>query len=121
MFGNRTVRSPFTEVSEIRSNNAASNRSRIALTRVFSSVKVAAAHSAAFPSATIEATFSVPARRFFSWLPPIIEGLNAQRLLTYSAPTPFGPCSLCADNARELIVVSASRMGIFPTVWMASV
>ena len=42
----------------------------------------APAHSAAFPKATIDATFSVPARRLFSWLPPMSDGLNADRLFT---------------------------------------
>ena len=56
LFGKRAARSPFTKASGIRSSNPTSNRSRISRTRVFSSAKAAPAHSAAFPSATIDAS-----------------------------------------------------------------
>src|SRR5688572_16434033 len=82
VLGRRASRSPFTKVSGTFSRTPVSKPSRIARTRVASSARDALAHSAAFPSATIDATFSVPARRLFSWLPPINDGLNAHRLLT---------------------------------------
>ena len=55
--------------------------------------------SAALPKPTMPGTFSVPDRIPCSWPPPSICAVRRTRGLrrrTYSAPTPFGPCILCA-------------------------
>ena len=45
-------------------------------------------------SPTIAGTFSVPERRSRSCPPPMSIGSNGVPRRRYSAPTPFGPCSL---------------------------
>jgi len=46
---------------------------------------------------TIAATFSVPARRSFSWLPPNRIGSGCRGDRTNKAPAPFGPWNLWAQ------------------------
>ncbi len=65
------------------------------------------ASSAALPRPTMPATFSVPARCRRSWLPPTISGSIGVPRRTYIAPTPFGPCILCALIEHKMAAESA--------------
>src|SRR5436190_11798280 len=74
VFGIRAAPAPFTDAPLTLSKIALSKRSRIERTCVLSADRYSAASSAAFPRPTIDATFSVPPRRPFSWPPPAIKG-----------------------------------------------
>lgn len=52
----------------------------------------------ASPNAQICGTPSVPGRRFFSCPPPKLCGKMRTPLFTYSAPTPFGACTLWPET-----------------------
>ena len=54
-------------------------------------------------------------------MPPRISGLYFTPLRTYSAPIPFGPCSLCPDKESMSISVVLRLIGVFPTACTASV
>ena len=69
----------------------ASRRSRSAASRAASSAILPRASRAATPRPTMPATFSVPARRLRSCLPPVISGAAAAPRRIQSAPTPLGP------------------------------
>src|SRR5437867_7798511 len=73
VFGIRDAPAPFTDAPVTVSSTDFSNRSRIERLLHFSSARYLAASSAAFPSPTMAATFSVPPRRPFSWPPPAIN------------------------------------------------
>src|SRR5438093_8021110 len=82
VFGIRGAPAPFTDAPLTVSSTAFSNRSRMDWMLHFPSARYFAASSAAFPRPTIDATFSVPPLRPFSWPPPAINGLKRVRLLT---------------------------------------
>ena len=82
VFGIRGAPAPFTDAPLTVSSAAFSNRSRMDWMLHFPSARCFAASSAAFPRPTIDATFSVPPLRPFSWPPPAINGLKRVRLLT---------------------------------------
>src|SRR5437899_12903212 len=82
VFGVRGAPAPFTDAPLTVSSTAFSNRSRMDWWLHFLSARYFAASSAAFPRPTIDATFSVPPLRPFSWPPPAINGLKRVRLLT---------------------------------------
>src|SRR5437763_10450065 len=82
VFGIRAAPAPFTAAPFTVSRIAFSNRSRMERTCVFPSDEYWDARSAAFPRPTIDATFSVPPRRPFSWPPPRINGRKRVRRLT---------------------------------------
>ena len=60
-------------------------------------------------------TFSVPARRFRSWRPPVITPAMGVPRRTHSAPAPFGPPNLCADSESRSTPSAATSTGILPT------
>ena len=66
-------------------------------------------------------TFSVPARRFRSCLPPVrIAAMRVPRLIQ-SAPAPFGPLNLCAESDSRSTPSARTSTGIFATDCTASV
>ena len=79
------------------------------------------ASRAATPIPTSAGTFSVPARRLRSCLPPVSIGCIRVPRLIHSAPAPFGPLNLCADSDSKSIPSARTSTGIFPTDWTASV
>ena len=77
------------------------------------------ASAAATPKPTTPGRFSVPPRRPRSWLPSMSGG-SSNPLRTTSAPTPFGPCSLCAEQDSRSTPHSPKLTGTRPTAWVAS-
>ena len=63
--------------------------------------------------------FSVPPRRWRSCLPLNSAG-QARPLRTISAPTPLGPCSLCAETDHRSAPLASKRAAVLPTSWVAS-
>ncbi|TWH93437.1 hypothetical protein IQ17_06983 [Bradyrhizobium daqingense] len=120
VFAKRLRMSPSTTHSPLR-KIPCSRRSRNAPMRMRSGSSRSAASSAAFPSPTIPGIFSVPARRPRSCDPPQISGWNFVPLRKYNAPTPFGPCSLCADSESMSIVLSFRFKRTLPMACTASV
>ncbi len=66
-------------------------------------------------------TFSVPARRLRSCLPPVMNGSIRVPRLIHTAPAPFGPLNLCAESDSRSTPSARTSTGIFPTAWTASV
>lgn len=65
----------------------------------------------------------VPDLNPFSWPPPFIYATNLTLgfLLTYKAPTPFGPYILCPEIESKSIFIKFTSIGIFPKPYAASV
>src|SRR5208337_842447 len=95
VLGTRGAPALLTPTWSMLSTMVRSMRSRSAAIRsTLPSVNPWRAISAALPSPTMPARFSVPARRERSWRPPYNSGCNNVPLRTYSAPAPIGPCIL---------------------------
>ncbi len=58
------------------------------------------------------ATFSVPARRFRSCLPPVRIAVTRVPRLIQSAPAPFGPLNLCAESDSRSAPSARTSTGI---------
>jgi len=82
VFGSRAAPAPLTDAPLTTLSTDFSNRSRRERMLHCPSARYLRASSAAFPSPTIDATFSVQPRRPFSWPPPAINGLKRVRRLT---------------------------------------
>src|SRR5688572_885357 len=91
VLGTRGERTPFNAVPATLRRMPSSRRSRSAVSRVPSESILAIASRAATPIPTIPATFSVPARRLRSCLPPVRGGWSRTPRRIHRAPTPFGP------------------------------
>ena len=81
----------------------------------------ASASSTARAMPTARATASVPARRPPCWAPPRRRGAKEVPFLTRSAPTPFGPWTLCAEIVARSTGNSSRSRRRLPTTWTASV
>ena len=66
------------------------------------------------PGRRSPATFSVPARRLRSCLPPVIVGCIRVPRLIHSAPAPFGPLNLCAESDSRSTPSARTSTGILP-------
>ena len=66
-------------------------------------------------------TFSVPARRLRSCLPPVRIGCIRVPRLIHNAPAPLGPLNLCADSDSRSTPSARTSTGILPTDCTASV
>src|SRR5205807_4398622 len=82
VFASRVAPAPLTDVPFTVSSTDFSKRSRMERILHLFSRRYFRAISAAFPRPTIDATFSVPPRRPFSWPPAAINGLKRVRRLT---------------------------------------
>ena len=82
VFGSRVAPAPLTDVPFTAPSTDFSKRSRMERILHLSSRRYFRATSAAFPRPTIDATFSVPPRRSFSWPPPATNGLKRVCRLT---------------------------------------
>ena len=76
---------------------------------------------AAAPNPAMPVTFSVPARRSRSCGPPASTDSRGVPRRIASAPTPFGPCNLCAEQVSRSVPHAAKSVGTRPTHWVASV
>ena len=81
----------------------------------------ARAAAAAAPNPAMPVTFSVPARRSRSCGPPASTESSGVPRRIASAPTPFGPCNLCAEQVSRSVPHDAKSVGTRPTHWVASV
>ena len=102
VLGRRCASAPLIDASAKRCSNAASSSTRSDSMRAASPASRSATTRAAAPKPAMPGTFSVPPRRPRSWWPLINAG-SLIPLRTASAPTPFGPWSLCADSDRRSI------------------
>lgn len=73
----------------------------------------------AAPNPTTRGVGTVPLRSPRSCPPPLICASirTLGRLRMYSAPTPFGPYSLCPLNDMRSIFMASTSMGILPAAW----
>ena len=69
---------------------------------------------------TAPATFSVPARRWRSWLPPWSCAISCVPRRTHSAPTPFGPSNLWAEIVTRSAPRSCTSSPSVGAAWTAS-
>ena len=76
---------------------------------------------AATPMPAMAGTFSVPARRLRSCLPPVMIGASRTPRRIQSAPAPFGPWNLCAESESRSTPSARTSTGILPTDCTASV
>ena len=104
VFGTRRSRSPLTAVPGTLPQDAvleAVAQSRA--TRAASVVSLPASEAAPRRRGRRSpATFSVPARRLRSCLPPVRSGCSRVPRLTQSAPAPLGPPNLCAESDEQI-------------------
>ena len=91
VFGTRGDAAPLRSVPETLDSTPASSRSRSALNRGASAAIFVLATSAATPRPTSAGTFSVPARRLRSCLPPVTGDTRRTPRFIHNAPVPFGP------------------------------
>ena len=120
VFGTRAWRAPLTAVPGTPLRIPSSSRSRSAPTRAASPAIFSDARRAATPIPTIAGTFSVPARRFRSCLPPVRSGCIRVPRLIHSAPAPFGPLNLCDESDSRSTPSARTSTGIFPVDCTAS-
>ena len=69
---------------------------------------------------TVPATFSVPARRWRSWLPPWSCARSGVPRRIHSAPTPLGPSNLWAETATVSAPREATSTSRYGAAWTAS-
>ena len=118
--GRRCSRLPFRRVLAAAAGNRI-RRSRMAVMRAMFSSRLAVATVMVSPSPTMEARFSVPARRPFSRAPPSIKILGRMPFLTYKAPTPLGAWNLWPERESISTPRALTSTGMWPTAWTASV
>src|ERR1017187_2241578 len=122
VFGTRGAPALFTLTWSMISRMVRSSRSRSAVMRsTLPSANPSRAISAALPSPTMPARFSVPARRDRSWRPPYIIGCSKVPLRTNSAPAPCGPCILWPVTVSRSQPICFTSSGTLPAACTASV
>ena len=95
--------------------------SRSAPTRVAYDACSLTASSTAAAKPAIAGVSMVPLRMSRSWPPPCTSGVTTTSRRTISAPTPYGPPSLCAVRLSASTPLAAKSTGTAPTAWIASV
>src|SRR6185503_18072450 len=117
----RRFRSPFRRVFGTPASRPASSCSPSPVTRCGTPLtSPSRACRAATPIPTIAATFSVPARRPRSCLPPWIWDSSRVRRRTNSAAAPCGPWNLCAATLTRSACQPSTAIAILPGACMAS-
>ena len=101
--------------------SAAYSLSRSAARRCVSAGWLACAASTAAAKPAAPATFCVPERLPASCPPPSRYASKGVRAFTYSAPMPFGPPTLCAENDAASQPQACTSTGVLPSACVASV
>mmetsp|Transcript_161373 Transcript_161373/g.391873 ORF Transcript_161373/g.391873 Transcript_161373/m.391873 type:complete len:232 (+) Transcript_161373:321-1016(+) len=120
--GKRLSASPFSTTSLSSALTPSMRRRARKETHSSSRAISSLAMRAAAPRPTQSGCGSVPERSPRSCPPPDICGVTRTRgrRRTYSAPTPFGPYSLCAETDSRSMFIALTSMGSLPTICAAS-